>query len=78
MVFFAKTNILLTNVYDAERLDDKKESEQMTSRERHQAEVCRETPSMIDFLHYLLMINVGSIHEYRQFKEWVNYEGDHK
>ena len=50
----------------------------MTARERYQAESLREIPGFIDFLHYLLMMNAGALTEYRQFKEWINYEGNIK
>ena len=48
----------------------------MTSRERYQAECFRERPSFLDLFHYFAMINTGSMTEYRQFKEWINKEGD--
>ena len=48
----------------------------MTSRERYQAECFRERPGFMDLFHYFAMMNTGSITEYRQFKEWINREGD--
>ena len=55
----------LTNILDAQRLDNEAESKKMTSRERYQAESLRKLPSLMDLLHYMLMINLGSHTEYR-------------
>ena len=65
MIFVAKINMTLTNLLHAEGLDDKVESETMTNRERYQADCLREKPSLVDLLHYFLMINFGSHTEYR-------------
>ena len=78
MFTFAKVHMVSWNYYDAGLLDDPEKSKNMTPRERHYAEVLREIPSFFDWIQYFFFVGSatnGPCHEYRDFKEFINFKG---
>ena len=74
---FAKTHIIAFNYYDAGIMDDPVLSKWMTPRERYYAEPHRERLSYGKWINYFYFVgsSLMPLHEYREFEEFINYEG---
>jgi len=66
------------NYHDAGIMDDPEKSKYMTPRERHYAEACRKVPGFFSWIQYFYFVGAsgaGPMHEYRDFDEFINFEG---
>ncbi len=78
MINFVKIHMMAVNYDNAVHLDSKEGK--LTSRERFYAEPLRDRIRFYDFMNYFFFAAVswsGMTHEYRQFDEFINLQGQY-